>query len=500
MSVTRLSVLSLVQFSVAQGVQRVCGWDEIKKLGRYDLRGCAELVLDHGDHGPRIGDEGAFELARALASESGIGVVKVSLVDQAIGVAGLAELAETLKTHPVLMSLDVGGNPIGKQGAAILAEALQVNHLLSSLYFVPEDDGTGSAAAVAEAIVEALSCNSQLQDSRVAERGAEAARCKAKLAKYVETAQADINAAVQAQAQLEAQMQRKQASSTPPPRSAPPQLGAEQALPCADDHSECPTWAAAMECVNNPVFMHAHCRKSCEQCPTQTSLPPSRELPPPDHPPTLPPELPPPDHPPTLPPDPPTLPLELPPPDHPPTLPPVDPEMATPSGHQAPLSVQMEARRLAALQDNLTPAAEIEAALAVAQHELSDHLAVKHLDAFRADLHGEMPLAGGGGAAAPAPEASTLTPEQAVQRSEAQTRELLRWLSAHELTEAAHLPILRALGVQRVSGTVGSLAPLQLLSYAELSAELQGAPLPCSPTCAADKAAVYQALQRSIPK
>ena len=467
MSVTRLSVLSLVQFSVAQGVQRVCGWDEIKKLGRYDLRGCAELVLDHGDHGPRIGDEGAFELARALASESGIGVVKLSLVDQAIGVAGLAELAETLKTHPVLMSLDVGGNPIGKQGAAILAEALQVNHLLSSLYFVPEDDGTGSAAAVAEAIVEALSCNSQLQDSRVAERGAEAARCKAKLAKYVETAQADINAAVQAQAQLEAQMQRKQASSTPPPRSAPPQLGAEQALPCADDHSECPTWAAAMECVNNPVFMHAHCRKSCEQCPTQTSLPPSRELPPPDH---------------------------------PPTLPPVDPEMATPSGHQAPLSVQMEARRLAALQDNLTPAAEIEAALAVAQHELSDHLAVKHLDAFRADLHGEMPLAGGGGAAAPAPEASTLTPEQAVQRSEAQTRELLRWLSAHELTEAAHLPILRALGVQRVSGTVGSLAPLQLLSYAELSAELQGAPLPCSPTCAADKAAVYQALQRSIPK
>ena len=126
-------MLSLVQFSVAQGVQRVCGWDEIKKLGRYDLRGCAELVLDHGDHGPRIGDEGAFELARALASESGIGVVKVSLVDQAIGVAGLAELAETLKTHPVLMSLDVGGNPIGKQGAAILAEALQVNHLLSSL-------------------------------------------------------------------------------------------------------------------------------------------------------------------------------------------------------------------------------------------------------------------------------------------------------------------------------------------------------------------------------
>jgi hypothetical protein len=487
-------VLSLVHVSVAQGVQRVCGWDDIKKLGRYDLRGCAELVLDHGDHGPRIGDEGAFELARALASESGIGVVKLSLVDQAIGVAGLAELAETLKTHPVLMSLDVGGNPIGKPGAAILAEALQVNHVLSSLYFVPEDDGTGSAAAVAEAIVEALSCNSQLQDNRVAERGAEAARCKAKLARYVETAQADINAAVQAQAQLEAQMQRKQASSTPPPRSAPPQLGAEQAHPCADDHSECPTWAAAMECVNNPVFMHAHCRKSCDQCPTHKSLPPSKELPPPDHPPTLQaadPGLPPPDHPPTLQ----AADPGLPPPDHPPTLQAADPEMATSSGHQAPLSVQMEARRLAALQNNFTPPAGTEAAQAVAQHELSDDLAVKHLDALRTDLHGEMPLAGG-----PAPEASTLTPEQAAQKSEAQTRELLRWLSAHELTEAAHLPILRALGVQRVSGTVGSLAPLQLLSFSELSAELQGAALPCSPTCAADKAAVYQALQRSSPK
>jgi hypothetical protein len=233
-----------------------------------------------------------------------------------------------------------------------------------------------------------------------------------------------------------------------------------------------------MECVNNPVFMHAHCRKSCDQCPTQKSLPPSRELPPPDHPPTLEAADP-----------------GLPPPDHPPTLQAADPEMATSSGHQAPLSVQMEARRLAALQDNFTPPAGTEAAQAVAQHELSDDLAVKHLDALRTDLHGEMPLAGG-----PAPEASTLTPEQAVQKSEAQTRELLRWLSAHELTEAAHLPILRALGVQRVSGTVGSLAPLQLLSFSELSAELQGAALPCSPTCAADKAAVYPALQRSSPK
>ena len=132
------------------------------------------------------------------------------------------------------------------------------------------------------------------------------------------------------------------------------------------------------------------------------------------------------------------------------------------AGHAVPLTVQEEAKRLAALKAASAPPA--------------------------------------GAAVTPAAEASMLTPEQTLQKSEVEQRELLRWLGARGLTEAAHLPILRALGVHRVGGKVGSLAPLQLLSFAELSAELQGVELPCSPTCAADKAAVYQALQETKAK
>ena len=45
---------------------------------------------------------------------------------------------------------------------------------------------------------------------------------------------------------------------------------------------------------------------------------------------------------------------------------------------------------------------------------------------------------------------------------------------------------------------MGSLKPLRRLSFGELSAELKDAPLPCAPTCAADKAALFQALQDDL--
>ena len=72
---------------------------------------------------------------------------------------------------------------------------------------------------------------------------------------------------------------------------------------------------------------------------------------------------------------------------------------------------------------------------------------------------------------------------------------MIKWMRTYHLSERSHLPILRALGVKQVDGRESSLAPLALLSYADLTAELQGAALPCSPACAADKAAVYDALQ-----
>jgi len=43
--------------------------------------------------------------------------------------------------------------------------------------------------------------------------------------------------------------------------------------PCVDEVRECATWAASMECVNNPIFMNDKCRKSCGKCPTQSSPP-----------------------------------------------------------------------------------------------------------------------------------------------------------------------------------------------------------------------------------
>ena len=35
---------------------------------------------------------------------------------------------------------------------------------------------------------------------------------------------------------------------------------------CADDDSDCPTWAQEGECNSNPEYMHAVCKKSCSRC------------------------------------------------------------------------------------------------------------------------------------------------------------------------------------------------------------------------------------------
>ena len=158
-------VLSLL----GQAASRKCSLPEIEGgpitdsgdgQQKFRLNGCTELGLDYlaGDSHPPLGDEGAFLLARALASPEGRKVAKLSLVGQSIGTAGAAELAETLKEHTMLSSLDLGDNPLGTAGTAILAEALQTNHILTSLFFVPEGDDTG-----AQAIVEALSCNSKVR-------------------------------------------------------------------------------------------------------------------------------------------------------------------------------------------------------------------------------------------------------------------------------------------------------------------------------------------------
>jgi hypothetical protein len=85
--------------------------------------------------------------------------------------------------------------------------------------------------------------------------------------------------------------------------------------------------------------------------------------------------------------------------------------------------------------------------------------------------------------------------------TESERKDVLAWLAAHHLSEVTHLPLLTALGVQRVSGRHGSLGPLKWLAFADLSEEIErGATkgqvtLPCAPRCAADKAALFEVLQ-----
>lgn len=107
MSALRASLLlALVPLSAA--VPPRCDWEDITNPhpqgpnDKYHLGECTELALgiaDAANKGLAIGDMGAFTLARAL-NRGPSKVTHVSLFNQNIGLAGAAELAETLKTHP----------------------------------------------------------------------------------------------------------------------------------------------------------------------------------------------------------------------------------------------------------------------------------------------------------------------------------------------------------------------------------------------------------------
>ena len=83
---------------------------------------------------------GADNEYNRLNKQSATKVSKLVLVDQGIGPAGAAELAETLKTNTHLTSLDLIGNAITSEGAAMLAEALQENYVLTSLFANADDE------------------------------------------------------------------------------------------------------------------------------------------------------------------------------------------------------------------------------------------------------------------------------------------------------------------------------------------------------------------------
>ena len=99
----RLHVSALAALALGLAGAHPCTVKDIDKPGRpyAALRGCTVLNLGREPDGAdkRMGDSGAFALARALASEEGRGVSHVSLYGQGIGAAGAAELAEMLKTR-----------------------------------------------------------------------------------------------------------------------------------------------------------------------------------------------------------------------------------------------------------------------------------------------------------------------------------------------------------------------------------------------------------------
>ena len=65
-----------------------------------------------------------------------------------------------------------------------------------------------------------------------------------------------------------------------------------------------------------------------------------------------------------------------------------------------------------------------------------------------------------------------------------------RWLRAHELSETQHLPVLQALGVDRLA----DVRILCGLTMDELFSDIAWTSLPCAPRCSVVKVAVYKAI------
>ncbi|KAL1529233.1 hypothetical protein AB1Y20_000188 [Prymnesium parvum] len=138
-------------------------------------------------------NKAAVYLGRSLALNTHIAVL--SLVENPIHAAGAAALGEAIKQNKVLTSLDLGETPIGEAGAAALAEGLATNTALTTLYV------SGTGEHVAAALLEGLTCNQQ--------GGGHQLDCKASLVKYVQSAQALIDSAVQQLAAVEAAMHQE---------------------------------------------------------------------------------------------------------------------------------------------------------------------------------------------------------------------------------------------------------------------------------------------------
>ena len=110
-----------------------------------------------------LGDEGATELAEALAT-SATSVAKIDLSFNGLGDEGATALADALKHNAGMSTLILSGNRLGDEGATALADALKANASVTSLDLAL-NHGLGDEGVAAMA--DALKTNTTLSELRL---------------------------------------------------------------------------------------------------------------------------------------------------------------------------------------------------------------------------------------------------------------------------------------------------------------------------------------------
>jgi hypothetical protein len=119
------------------------GRDALRRIAEND----ATLTVLGLPRFNRIGDNGATELARALAGNATL--TELHLNNNTIGDAGATELARALAGNATLTALHLNGNYIGAAGATELARALAANATLTRLALYNNNIGAAGATELA---------------------------------------------------------------------------------------------------------------------------------------------------------------------------------------------------------------------------------------------------------------------------------------------------------------------------------------------------------------
>ena len=140
-------MLLLFWLPIATAQQR-CRLQQVRQPdGSYRILGCDELLL----FGERIGDNGAVQLAKALATDNRLRLL--DLWSNGIGPLGAAALADALAANSKLDKLYLNENEVGAEGAAALIKALaSPKSVLTSLWLSRNKLGDAGAQSLADGI------------------------------------------------------------------------------------------------------------------------------------------------------------------------------------------------------------------------------------------------------------------------------------------------------------------------------------------------------------